>query len=255
MLPDALPALDIQALRFRYPAPRDTGAAAADWVLDIPTLRLDPAEQVLLTGGSGRGKSTLLQIIAGLMDPAADGAPGSGGTVLVAGQDIHALAGAKRDLFRGRHIGMIFQTFNLLQGFTAAENVMAALMFTKIPPREHRPRALALLEHLGITRPDATPDRLSVGQQQRVAVARALACDPVLVLADEPTASLDPENAAAAMDLIQSACREKGAALLCVSHDPSIAQRFQRRESLAELSRSHPSPRHTAPATPLATQS
>jgi len=241
-LPDTPPALDIQALRFRYPAPRDPDAGADDWILNIPSLRLDRAEQVLLTGGSGRGKSTLLQIIAGLMDPAADGAPGSGGTVLVAGQNIHALAGAGRDLFRGRHIGMIFQTFNLLHGFTAAENVMAALMFSGVPPKEHRPRALALLEHLGITRPDATPDRLSVGQQQRVAVARALACDPVLVLADEPTASLDPDNAAAAMDLIQSACREKGAALLCVSHDPSMAQRFQRRESLADLSSDKPPP-------------
>ena len=127
--------------------------------------------------------------------------------------------GPARDAFRARHIGMVFQTFNLLHGFSALENVMAALMFTDIPAREHRDRAAALLESLGIERTEAAPDRLSVGQQQRVAVARALACSPELVLADEPTASLDPENADAAMHPIQSAPRRP--ALLCVSHDPA----------------------------------
>jgi ABC-type lipoprotein export system ATPase subunit len=186
---------------------------------------------MLLTGGSGRGKSTLLQLISGLLDPIA-------GTVVVDGQEIHALHGARRDLFRGRTIGMIFQTFNLLHGFSALENVMVAMMFSAIPRREHKGRAAALLSHLGIERPGAAPDALSVGQQQRVAVARALACDPVLVLADEPTASLDPENSATAMDLIQAACREKGAALLCTSHDPAMRERFERRASLAELASS-----------------
>lgn len=214
-------ALEIVGLRFRYPG-------APYWTVEVPALSLARGEQMLLTGGSGRGKSTLLQLIAGLLDPAE-------GRILVAGQDIHALHGARRDLHRGRSIGMIFQTFNLLHGFTAAENVMAALMFSPIPAREHSSRARSLLAHLGIERADADCDRLSVGQQQRVAVARALACDPVLVLADEPTASLDPENSEAAMDLIQGACREKGAALLCVSHDPSMAGRFARRSSLTEL--------------------
>jgi ABC-type lipoprotein export system ATPase subunit len=151
------------------------------------------------------------------------------GEVRVAGQAVHALHGASRDHFRGRHIGMVFQTFNLLHGFSALENVMAAMMFSTIPRAQHAPRARALLEHLGITDVSKDPDRLSVGQQQRVAVARAVACDPVLVLADEPTASLDPENAAAAIALIQSLCREKNAALLCVSHDPSLVQQFERR--------------------------
>lgn len=217
----APPALEISNFRYRYP-----GAAA--WTVDVPALTLGPAEQMLLTGGSGRGKSTLLHIIAGLLDPAE-------GAVRIAGENIHALRGARRDLFRGRTIGMIFQTFNLLHGFTALENVLAALMFSSIPIREHASRARGLLAHLGIDRADADCDRLSVGQQQRVAVARALACDPVLVLADEPTASLDPENSADAMDLIQSACREKGAALLCVSHDPSMAARFPHTGSLDAL--------------------
>ncbi|MFN7022489.1 MAG: ATP-binding cassette domain-containing protein, partial [Phycisphaerales bacterium] len=103
------------------------------------------------------------------------------------------------------------------------------------PAREQRSRARELLTSLGIERMDAPPDRLSVGQQQRVAVARAVACKPALVLADEPTASLDPDNASAAMDLIQSVCRDNNAALLCVSHDPAMAERFERRERLSDL--------------------
>jgi ABC-type lipoprotein export system ATPase subunit len=215
-------ALTITQLTFCYP-----GSQAR--VVDIASLTLARGEQALLTGQSGRGKSTLLYLIAGLMEP-------TGGTIEVHGQDIHALHGHKRDEFRGSAIGMIFQTFNLLQGFSAAENVMLAMMFSDIPRGEHRSRAHELLGHLGVDRPDAPPEQLSIGQQQRVAVARAVACKPDLVLADEPTASLDPENAVGAMDLIQTACRESGAALLCVSHDPSMAERFERRASLDELS-------------------
>lgn len=215
------PALEITNLRFRY-------AGLPEWTVDVSRLRLPRGEQLLLTAGSGRGKSTLLALIAGLLDP-------EQGRVEIAGTPIDALRGAERDRFRGRNIGMIFQTFNLLHGFSAAENVMAALLFSGVPRHEHRPRSQALLGKLGIDRPDADVDRLSVGQQQRVAVARAVACAPALVLADEPTASLDPENSAAAMDLIQQACRDVNAALLCVSHDPSMASRFSCRQALAEL--------------------
>ncbi|MDX2018555.1 MAG: ATP-binding cassette domain-containing protein [Planctomycetota bacterium] len=220
------PVLSIRGLRFRYPG------AQTDTV-SVSNLDLAAGEQLLLTAGSGKGKSTLLQLIAGLLDAGE-------GSIVLAGTDMVRLRGASRDTHRGRHLGMIFQTFNLLHGFTALENVLAALMFSEIPPREHRASALALLGRLGIDRPDATPEELSVGQQQRVAVARAVAARPALVLADEPTASLDPENAAGAMDLIQSACKDVGAALLCVSHDPSMAPRFARRVSLAELSLNAP---------------
>jgi ABC-type lipoprotein export system ATPase subunit len=223
-------ALAIEHLRFRYPGARHD-------VLAINHLTLAPGEQALLTGTSGRGKSTLLYLIAGLIEPDA-------GRVLVHDQDIHALRGHKRDEFRGRAIGMIFQTFNLLQGFSAAENVMLAMMFSQLPRAEHRPRAHDLLRHLGVDRPDAPPEELSIGQQQRVAVARAVACKPDLVLADEPTASLDPDNALGAMDLIQNACRESGAALLCVSHDPSMADRFDRRAGLDQLSAQTAGERH-----------
>lgn len=209
--------LSVENLTFRY--------AASGWELKVPALTLAKGEQLLMVSPSGAGKSTLLNVVAGLLDPAS-------GSVRVAGQNIHALHGAARDAFRGRHIGMIFQTFNLLQGFSAAENVMAGLLFAGVPEREHRARAHAVLQRLGITRVDAPVEEMSVGQQQRVAVARAMVCDPVLVLADEPTASLDPTNAHAAMDLIQEVCREKNAALLCVSHDPAMAARFERRESL-----------------------
>ncbi len=216
-------ALEISGLRFRYGA-----AAGSPWVVNVPSFALARGEQALVVGRSGRGKSTLLQIIAGLMRP-------TEGQVAIGGADLHALGEGARDQFRGRSIGMVFQTLNLLQGFSAAENVMAALMFGVVPGREHRARAEALLRQLGVERPDALAEELSVGQQQRVAVARAVACDPVLVLADEPTASLDPENAGVAMDLLQRACREKNAALLCVSHDPAMAARFERRTSLDEL--------------------
>jgi len=214
-------ALLIEGLRFRYPG-------RSDWTVAIDDLRLGAGEAMLLAGGSGRGKSTLLHLIAGLLEP-------DEGRIVVAGQDVHALSGAARDLFRGDRIGVIFQTFHLLNGFTARENVMAALMFSRRPRSEHRSRADDLLARLGIERPEAMPEHLSIGQQQRVAVARALASEPALVLADEPTASLDPDNAATAMDLVRDGCRDVGAALLCTSHDPRMADRFERRVALDDL--------------------
>ena len=120
---------------------------------------------------------------------------------------------------------------------TAEENVMAALMFSGVPRGEHRERARGLLKRLGMVKYGSMAESLSVGQQQRVAVARAVACGPRLVLADEPTASLDPDSGRAAMDLVQGVCQEIGAALVCVSHDPSMATRFERRERLEDLSR------------------
>ena len=221
---DLTPALDIAGLSFRY-----GGNDGAAFQLDIGHLRLGRGEQMLLTGGSGSGKSTLLHLICGLMEPGS-------GEVKIGGQAIHALSGAARDRFRGQHVGMIFQNYNLLHGFSAAQNVMAALMFSKVPRGEHRAHAESLLKHLGIPDPRRDPDRLSIGQQQRVAVARAVACKPTLVLADEPSASLDPDNAGVAMDLIQQTCREHEAALLCVSHDPAMAERFDRRVAIEELS-------------------
>jgi ABC-type ATPase involved in cell division len=158
------PALKISGLEFRY-SPDGPPLAS------VGSFEVAAGEQVLLTGGSGAGKSTLLQLIAGLLEPGA-------GSVEIAGTNIHALRGAARDRFRGGHLGFIFQTFNLLHGFSALENVMAALKFSSMPAGQHGARAAELLRHLGIDRPDADPDRMSVGQQQRVAVARAVAASP-----------------------------------------------------------------------------
>lgn len=182
-------------------------------------------EQVVMTGTSGSGKSTLLSLIAGLMDP-------TEGTIQIDSTDLHSLHGQARDRFRGRKIGMVFQTHHLLTGFSAIENVMAAMMFSDIPRGSHRTRAQSLLERLGIPTPNQRVERLSIGQQQRVAIARALACNPALVLADEPTASLDPDNASVALDLLQDACRSSNAALLCVTHDQRFVDRFDRHEHL-----------------------
>ncbi|MBA4028615.1 MAG: ABC transporter ATP-binding protein [Planctomyces sp.] len=217
--PAGAAALRTRGVRVRF------GAGAT---LALPDIELEAGGRVLLAGPSGSGKSTLLHVSAGLIDPAQ-------GVVEVDGVDIHRLRGAARDTFRGARIGMIFQTFQLLDGLSALENVLLALMFSPVPPREHDGRARALLDELGIARHGARPGQLSVGQQQRVAVARALACRPRLVLADEPTAALDPARAAAAMDLILGACHRHGAALLCTSHDPAMAHRFERRLDLPDL--------------------
>ncbi|MFI4917515.1 MAG: ABC transporter ATP-binding protein [Phycisphaerales bacterium JB060] len=218
------PALRIEDLSFRY----DRRALDAPPVVRVDHFELGEGEMALLRGRSGSGKTTLLGLIAGLLEP-------SLGRVEIAGQNLHALQGAARDRFRGRHLGVVFQTFNLLHGFSARENVLAGMMFSDIPRGEHDARAAWLLEGLGIERLDARPEHLSVGQQQRVAVARAVAAKPTLVLADEPTASLDPENADTAIELIKDACAEAGAALLCVSHDPAAAAHFERVEDLAAL--------------------
>lgn len=197
-------------------------------MVEIDSFRLMPGEQVLLRAGSGRGKSTLLQLISGLLDP-------DSGSIEIAGNSVHAQRGAARDKFRGRHIGLIFQTFNLLPGFSALENVMAALMFSEVPKSEHETRSREALNSLGIETPHRDVQELSVGQQQRVAVARAVVTAPSIVLADEPTASLDPEASETSMNLIQEAARAVNAALLCTSHDPTMASRFERVITLDEL--------------------
>jgi len=213
-------ALEIEQLRFGY-----AGRDGAAFDLSVDHMEVAAGEQVLLAGPSGSGKSTLLALVAGLLEP-------RGGSIRIGGDSITSLRGAARDRFRGRRIGMIFQTFNLLHGFSARQNVEAALLAIGEPAAIQRSRAESVLAALRIDRPNAPVDELSVGQQQRVAVARAIVTKPALVLADEPTASLDPPTAAAAMDLIQSVCRDQGAALLCTSHDPALRERFQRIESI-----------------------
>jgi putative ABC transport system ATP-binding protein len=185
-------------------------------------------EQVALRGSSGSGKTTLLHIIAGLIKPDA-------GAVHVAGTDIARLGEAQRDHWRAKHVGYIYQSFHLLQGFTALENLALAMKFGG---RVDLARAKSLLEQVGLgARLNYKPRQLSIGQQQRVAVARALANTPALVLADEPTGNLDREHADAALELILSLCKTSGAALLLVSHDERVVARFPRVVDLATLNR------------------
>ena len=204
--------LDITSLRFSY---------GRGFELRVDRLSVAAGEHVLLRGPSGCGKSTLLQLIAGIEPP-------SSGSITVSGIDITTLSSADRDAFRGRHLGMVFQTFNLLQGFSALENVLVALEFSGVPASGRLHQARQALASLGIAECDARVDELSVGQQQRVAIARAVAGGPSLVLADEPTASLDPANAAIAISTIRDAARRVGASLLCTSHDPALAAHFDR---------------------------
>lgn len=197
-------------------------------VLDIAELCLEPGEQVALSGPSGSGKTTLLHVIAGLLVPDA-------GEVVLSGTDLVRLSEAARDRVRATELGIVFQSFHLLPGYTVFENVLLGMAFG---PGIDRARAKALLVQLGLAdRLHHRPDQLSIGQQQRVALARALAHRPRLVLADEPTGSLDARSAAAALELIRGACTEQGAALLLVSHDPAVLAGFTRHIELARLNR------------------
>ena len=198
------------------------GALRVD-VLDLPRLEVETGARIGLAGPSGCGKSTLLNLCAGLLQP-------SGGQLRVNGVDIAALAPRERDRFRALHIGYVFQGFNLIPALSAIENVMLAMGFAgRFPKHEFRSRARALLERVGLReRLDHRPAALSHGEMQRVGVARALANRPALVLADEPTASLEPGRAEAVVELLVEVTREAGATLLLASHDDRVLGRLDR---------------------------
>lgn len=197
-------------------------------VVNLASFRLLAGEQRALRGESGCGKTTLLNLIAGLLRPDA-------GQIRLAGQDLSPLSEAQRDRVRARTLGYVFQSFHLLPGHTCLENVLLGMAFG---PGEDRARAAALLERVGLGHRLAHwPRQLSTGQQQRVAVARALANRPQLVLADEPTGNLDRVNAREVLALIRDTCREAGAALLLVSHDPEMLAGFDTVQSFDELNR------------------
>jgi putative ABC transport system ATP-binding protein len=219
--------LRIQHLQKTYQAP--DGAKVP--VLRIPRFEVPAGQQIALLGGSGSGKTTLLHTIAGIVTP-------DSGQVLIttpAGQvDLTQLTEAERDVFRGKHIGYIFQTHHLLQGFTALENVLLGMSFTN--RRVDREWARHLLHEVGLDdRLDYKPAKLSVGQQQRVAVARALANRPQLVLAAAPTGALDPTNAQQVLQLIRQLCNEVGASLIMVTHDHDLSRQFEHVVDLKEL--------------------
>jgi putative ABC transport system ATP-binding protein len=206
--------LEVRDLRKSYPA----ADGRRFEVVRIPSFSLQAGEECALRGESGGGKTTFLNLVAGIL--AADA-----GRIEIAGTDMAALPEAARDRLRAAKLGYIFQTFNLLQGFTVLENVVLGMSFG--PAGADPARARALLERVGLGhRLHHFPRQLSTGQQQRVAVARALANRPALVLADEPTGNLDPRHAREALALIREACREQRAALLLVSHDEGVLGHF-----------------------------
>ncbi|MFG0806470.1 ABC transporter ATP-binding protein [Pseudomonas fluvialis] len=209
-------------------------------LLDIPAFTLQRGESLFLKGPSGSGKTTLLGLLGGVQKP-------QRGQIQVLGQNLSQLSAGARDRFRVDHTGYIFQQFNLLPFLSVRENVQLPCHFSRLRAQRARQRhgsvdqaTVILLAHLGLDQPDLLErraDALSIGQQQRVAAARALIGQPELVIADEPTSALDADARAAFLQLLFAECREAGSSLLFVSHDQSLAPRFDRSLSLAELNR------------------
>lgn len=215
--------LELRNLKKSYTLP-DGGELP---ILDVPFWKLQSGEEVVVVGASGCGKTTMLHIIAGILRP-------TSGHVLIDGWDTPLLSEAERDQFRARRIGYVFQTFNLLPGFSALENVMLGMTFAG--DRTDKKWARDLLERVGLGhRFHHKPSQLSVGEQQRVSVARALANKPKLVLADEPTANVDVGNQQQVIDMLRGTCREEGVALILVTHAPEVASQFPRVDRLTEI--------------------
>ncbi len=200
-------------------------------VLRIPSIRLEAGQQVALRGASGLGKTTLLHIIAGILEP-------DSGFVSVGGSQVTGLPESARDRLRAERMGYVFQTFNLLQGLSALENVKLGLAFGRGADTK---AAMAALDRVGLAgRAHHLPRQLSTGQQQRVAVARALANRPCLILADEPTGNLDSLRSREVVRLLRASASELGAALMVASHDPEVLGNFEEIIDLAELNQAPP---------------
>jgi putative ABC transport system ATP-binding protein len=225
------PVVRMSSVRFTWPGRNAFSMAIDDFAIE-------KGERLFLVGPSGSGKSTFLSLLAGIVSP-------QEGAVVVLGTDIARLRGAARDRFRAEHYGIIFQMFNLLPYGSVIDNVVLPLSFSD----KRRKRAAAqggvhaeaarLLESLGLEREVAhsSAANLSVGQQQRVAAARALIGSPKIVIADEPTSSLDRNRQQSFLDLLFADLDAVGATLVMVSHDESLSGRFTRIVNLAEIAR------------------
>ncbi len=217
--------INLSGLRFYYPEKPN------QCVLQIPKWSVEAGERVFLHGPSGSGKSTLLNILGGLL-------PVQEGEVSILHQRIDCLSARKRDQFRAKHIGYVFQQFNLIPYLNALDNICLASQFSKkCDLNNARENAKELLRNLSI-KPTywlMPTSKLSMGQQQRVAIARALINKPELLIADEPTSSLDRSNRDAYMELLKSIVADVGSTLLFVSHDMDLASHFERVEALEEL--------------------
>ena len=207
-------------------------------VLDIASFDVAPGERVFLEGASGSGKSTLLGLVGGILLP-------SHGDVGVLGRTLADLSGAERDRFRADHVGFVFQMFNLLPYLSVVDNVVLSCRFSaqRAARAVERSASVAhearrLLARLGLADEEVVDRRvteLSIGQQQRVAAARALIGAPALVIADEPTSALDARARVRFVDLLSEECAAAGSAVLFASHDPALAPRFDRSLSMATL--------------------
>ena len=221
-------AIEVRGLRFRY--------GSGPWVLDIPELTLERGTRAFLFGPSGSGKTTLLGVLAGVLKARE-------GEVKLLGRDLTSLSGAQRDAFRAEHIGYVFQMFNLIPYLSVLDNIalparMNAARRARLDGTGVKETAALLADHLHIG--DLLTKRvteLSVGQQQRVAACRALIGAPEIIVADEPTSSLDFDRREAFLELLFAECERAGATLVFVSHDRTLESMFSRRISLPDINR------------------
>lgn len=212
-------------MRFSY-------GGRAPTVLDIPAWEVEQGAQVFLQGPSGSGKSTLLNLLAGVLVP-------TGGVVEVLGQNLTQLSNRRRDRFRAAHIGFVFQQFNLVPYLSVADNILLAAHFNKGAGKAVHSRMQQLLQILGLDEQllNKQAAQLSVGQQQRVAIGRALINDPEILVIDEPTSSLDSDARDAFMRLLLRISEQGNKTLLFVSHDQSLAQHFAIKLDLKQINR------------------
>lgn len=205
--------IEVQNLCYSYPN--------ADGILKFPDMVCAAGEALLVIGASGVGKTTLLHLVAGLIRPL------EGSSIRIDGQDICAMQGSTLDTFRGQRIGIVFQKPYFVQALTCYENLLLAPYLANAPMREER--ANMLLDKLGIAyKANKLPKELSVGEQQRLSIARAVMNKPALILADEPTSALDDVQTTAVANLLQQQAQDNGSALIIVTHDHRLKERFNR---------------------------
>jgi len=240
--PQTGPLLHATGVRKVYRTGTVTVLALADLDFEVR-----PGELVAVMGPSGSGKTTLLNCLSGLDDIDA-------GRVVVQGRDLFGMSDGDRTEHRAHAMGFVFQAFNLIPVFTAAENVELPLLLVGTPPREARRRAAAMLDRVGLAHRLAhRPNEMSGGEQQRVTIARALVARPAIVWADEPTGNLDTRMAASVMDLLCQLNAEDGQTIVLVTHDPAIGARAGRMvrmrdgRLISDQLQAHPEPLAAAP--------